>query len=255
MEAKLIVVGGKAQANEFPLSLPAIVGRSRAADLPLNHPLVSRQHCELFESGGNLMVRDLGSLNGTFIGQSRITNEVVLSPGGLLTIGSVTFKAVYDGVPAAEADGALDFMPAEEAAEAPAGNHEQAEAPAASEAGFDMDWLNDEPETDQAPPAETKQVKPSKAEPEEPENLGDADEEIVDTRTPDPAVAAEAIEDVERGEATSEEEEIAASAHAVEEEANEFAPAEAEAEKENAGENAGENEGDLDDFFRSLSEP
>ena len=61
----------------------------------LPHPLVSRNHCELFESDGKLMVRDLGSLNGTFVNNERIT-ESPLAPGELLTIGTVTFRAVYD---------------------------------------------------------------------------------------------------------------------------------------------------------------
>jgi hypothetical protein len=41
------------------------------------------------------MVRDLGSLNGTFINNQRIT-ESVIEPGELLTIGAVTFRAVYE---------------------------------------------------------------------------------------------------------------------------------------------------------------
>jgi predicted component of type VI protein secretion system len=61
----------------------------------LPHPLVSRQHCELYENGGQLMVRDLGSLNGTFVNNQRVT-ESPLPPGELLTIGTVTFRAVYD---------------------------------------------------------------------------------------------------------------------------------------------------------------
>ena len=64
----------------------------------LPHPLVSRQHCELFEANGQLMVRDLGSLNGTFVNNQRIT-ESPLPPGELLTIGTVTFRAMYDAHP------------------------------------------------------------------------------------------------------------------------------------------------------------
>jgi predicted component of type VI protein secretion system len=60
----------------------------------LPHPLVSRQHCELFETNGRLMVRDLGSLNGTFVNNERIS-EAALPPGELLTVGAVTFRAVY----------------------------------------------------------------------------------------------------------------------------------------------------------------
>jgi len=94
LEAKLIVVGGDAKVTEIKLKLPSIIGRGNSATLTLPHPLVSRRHCEIFESDGKLMVRDLGSLNGTFVGSELIT-EAVLPPGELLTIGTVTFRAVY----------------------------------------------------------------------------------------------------------------------------------------------------------------
>lgn len=96
MNAKLVVVSGETQSSEYPLALPAIIGRSRQANLTLGHPLVSRKHCELFETAGVLMVRDLGSLNGTFVGQTRINDEAALATGGLLTVGPVTFQAVYE---------------------------------------------------------------------------------------------------------------------------------------------------------------
>jgi predicted component of type VI protein secretion system len=95
MNVKLVVVGGDAKAAEIKLRLPTIVGRGRDASLTLPHPLVSRQHCEIFEADGQLVVRDLGSLNGTYINNKRIT-ESVLPPGELLTIGTVTFRAVYE---------------------------------------------------------------------------------------------------------------------------------------------------------------
>jgi pSer/pThr/pTyr-binding forkhead associated (FHA) protein len=95
MEAKLVVVGGDAKAAEIQLKLPTIIGRGRGASLTLPHPLVSRQHCEIFETNGQLMVRDLGSLNGTFVNNERVT-EAGLPSGELLTIGTVTFRAVYE---------------------------------------------------------------------------------------------------------------------------------------------------------------
>lgn len=94
MEAKLIVVGGDAKTTEIDLKLPTIIGRGRGATLTLPHPLVSRQHCEIYEVEGKLYVRDLGSLNGTFVGNEPIT-EAELPPGELLTIGAVTFRAIY----------------------------------------------------------------------------------------------------------------------------------------------------------------
>ncbi len=95
MEAKLIVVGGKASKREVSLKLPTTIGRSRQADLTVAHPMVSRQHCELYEEDGVLKLRDLGSLNGTFIDGQRIS-EACLRPDAQFTVGPLTFCAKYE---------------------------------------------------------------------------------------------------------------------------------------------------------------
>ena len=96
MNAKLVVIGGEVQSRQYDLSLPTVIGRSRSTDLRLGHPLVSRQHCEVFEADGLLMVRDLGSLNGTYVGETRIAEQAMpVKPGELLTVGPVTFRAEY----------------------------------------------------------------------------------------------------------------------------------------------------------------
>jgi len=94
MQVKLIVVGGDVRPSEIDLELPAVLGRGRDARISLPQGLVSRRHCELFESEGMLRVRDLGSLNGTFVGSQRI-EDAELPAGDLLTVGTVTFRAVY----------------------------------------------------------------------------------------------------------------------------------------------------------------
>jgi len=98
MDAKLVIVGGKANKTQVSLKLPSIVGRSREADLTIAHPMVSRQHCEIYEDNGLLMVRDLGSLNGTFVRQQRITQAVPVYPNDELTVGPLTFRAEYEYV-------------------------------------------------------------------------------------------------------------------------------------------------------------
>lgn len=91
----LEVVGGDAGSSEIQLSLPATIGRGRESSVSLSHPLVSRKHCEIIESQGRVLVRDLESLNGTFVGSDRI-DEAVLHSGDLLTVGTVTFRALYE---------------------------------------------------------------------------------------------------------------------------------------------------------------
>jgi hypothetical protein len=94
VEAKLVVVGGEAKTGEIKLKLPAVVGRSHDADVRLSHLLVSRRHCEISERDGLLHIKDLGSLNGTYIADNRV-EEATLHPDELITIGPVTFRAVY----------------------------------------------------------------------------------------------------------------------------------------------------------------
>ncbi|MCE5267415.1 MAG: FHA domain-containing protein [Planctomycetaceae bacterium] len=105
MDAKLVVVGGKASKGSIPLKLPTVIGRSRDATLKLAHPMISRQHCEIYEAGGLLMIRDLGSLNGTVVGGERI-KVAPLPPEGEFSVGPLTFRAEY------QYDGDLSALPA-----------------------------------------------------------------------------------------------------------------------------------------------
>jgi predicted component of type VI protein secretion system len=115
MDAKLIVVGGKASKGTVSLKPPTIVGRSREAGLTVAHPMISRRHAEIYETDGLLMIRDLGSLNGTRIDGRRI-KEAPLPPEAEFTIGPLTFRAQY------EYKGDLSKLPAPVFVEEPHGD-------------------------------------------------------------------------------------------------------------------------------------
>ena len=74
-------------------SLPAILGRDEKDDVRLTDPWISHSHCELFQQGGLLVVRDLDSKNGVFMHGVRIREAEVL-PGDCLTLGrtEITFR-------------------------------------------------------------------------------------------------------------------------------------------------------------------
>ena len=110
MQAQLIVVGGKADKAEIMLELPAVVGRSPESGLNIAHPMISRQHCEIFEVDGLVMIRDLDSLNGTLVAGRRIT-EVPLPPESEFTLGPLTFRVAYPY------EGDLGKLPSSEFAE------------------------------------------------------------------------------------------------------------------------------------------
>ena len=105
MNVKLLVILGKTVKREVALRLPAVVGRSRNADVTVTHPLISRRHCEISEDHGLLMLRDLASLNGTMIGGRSIVRAPLL-PDAEFTIGPLTFRVLY------KYDGDYESVPA-----------------------------------------------------------------------------------------------------------------------------------------------
>lgn len=65
------------------------IGRSFPADVVLDNRGVSRNHCEVALSDGDLLVTDLDSTNGTFVDDERIFGTVELPVGSVLRVGGV----------------------------------------------------------------------------------------------------------------------------------------------------------------------
>ena len=75
--ASLAVLSGPEQGKMIPLDRPRmVIGRSDA-EIILEDPEISRRHAVLEIYGDRLVVRDLNSTNGTFIGDRKITAEQV----------------------------------------------------------------------------------------------------------------------------------------------------------------------------------
>ncbi len=68
-----------------------LVGRSEEADLKLDHKSVSKLHCVLVRTSQGLMVRDLGSTNGTRINGQRVRRGALLNED-LLNLAYFTFR-------------------------------------------------------------------------------------------------------------------------------------------------------------------
>jgi hypothetical protein len=63
------------------------VGRGPGNDLMLMDPMISWNHAVLWVEGNQLWVRDLGSTNGTWIQDRRVTTATVLEPGDRIRFG------------------------------------------------------------------------------------------------------------------------------------------------------------------------
>ena len=67
------------------------IGRKPGNDIVLADEKTSGVHCEIAPEGDRLVLKDLGSTNGTFLDGKRIT-EMVLTPGDVVTIGRLRVK-------------------------------------------------------------------------------------------------------------------------------------------------------------------
>lgn len=63
------------------------IGRSATNRIVLQDDACSRNHCEVFHSGGEWKVRDLGSRNGTNINGHRVSGDTTIESGDVIGIG------------------------------------------------------------------------------------------------------------------------------------------------------------------------
>ena len=69
--------GGRAGESFDAIGDRALIGRSSECDVFLDDVTVSRRHAELVRDGAAYTIRDLGSLNGTFVNRRRIESIVL----------------------------------------------------------------------------------------------------------------------------------------------------------------------------------
>jgi pSer/pThr/pTyr-binding forkhead associated (FHA) protein len=93
MELKLIVLAGAKQGLEIPLKKDKfLIGRAKECSLRAGSEAISRRHCAIVRKGDRFTVRDLGSRNGTYVNDVRITEEVPLEEGNELRVGPLEFR-------------------------------------------------------------------------------------------------------------------------------------------------------------------
>jgi EAL domain-containing protein (putative c-di-GMP-specific phosphodiesterase class I) len=73
-------------------AFPALVGRETGLAVTLHSNNVSRQHAELLQQAGQLLIRDLGSTNGTFVNHEPVTDCRPLSSGDVVRFADIEFR-------------------------------------------------------------------------------------------------------------------------------------------------------------------
>ena len=96
MEARLVPIG-----DAPPVALTrdlTLVGRTAACDVRFAHKSVSKLHCMLVKTDGLVLLRDLGSTNGTRVNGTRVRRAALL-PNDFLAIAGFRYQLTFDGVP------------------------------------------------------------------------------------------------------------------------------------------------------------
>ena len=95
--ALLVVQRGPSAGSRFLLDTDVVTaGRHPESEIFLDDVTVSRRHAEFRRGPDGFRVRDVGSLNGTYVNRDRI-DEVVLTGGDEVQIGK--FRLVYFASP------------------------------------------------------------------------------------------------------------------------------------------------------------
>jgi pSer/pThr/pTyr-binding forkhead associated (FHA) protein len=73
-----------------------VIGRGDQANLRLPDVGISRRHARIDFDGGQVVLTDLGSTNGTSVNGQRVS-AVALNPGDMVQLGTTTLTFRVDG--------------------------------------------------------------------------------------------------------------------------------------------------------------
>ena len=92
--AGFVVTDGPIAGSKYLLDAgTSTLGRHPESTIFFDDITVSRRHAEVTLSANEAKVKDVGSLNGTYLNQRQINSSQQLAPGDVLQIGK--FKLVY----------------------------------------------------------------------------------------------------------------------------------------------------------------
>jgi len=89
----LAMLVSRAQPQEsYPLAgASTAIGRDSGNQIRLQHGTISRQHAKITSEGGDYRLYDLGSANGTFVNDKKVSAPVTLAHGDIIRFGEVEF--------------------------------------------------------------------------------------------------------------------------------------------------------------------
>jgi len=91
----LVVIYGQEMGRRVRVTTePLVIGRSPKCEIQVDQESVSRNHCRIRFEGGEFLVRDLGSTNGTYVNDDLVHDEGRLRHGDQLKVGRTILKFI-----------------------------------------------------------------------------------------------------------------------------------------------------------------
>jgi len=87
------VVGGPMDGVTARVENELTIGRSPRSDLVLGlDPLVSMKHARIISDETGFWLEDLGSSNGTYVGENPIQDRIHVGPGTIIVVGATSVE-------------------------------------------------------------------------------------------------------------------------------------------------------------------
>jgi hypothetical protein len=83
--------------HPLPSGSQVMLGRGANCHVRLDGDLVSRTHAAIHVGGGEVVLHDLGSMNGTFVNDRRVQSPKTLEDGDQIRI--AFFKLIFESLP------------------------------------------------------------------------------------------------------------------------------------------------------------
>jgi pSer/pThr/pTyr-binding forkhead associated (FHA) protein len=102
---RLVIKAGPNPGQTFDLFKEVMsIGRESNNDITIKDTEISRNHARISRKGGAYLLEDLGSTNGTFVNQERLTAPYTLATGDEIGVGT-NVVATFEGPSAAAPSG------------------------------------------------------------------------------------------------------------------------------------------------------
>ena len=91
--SQLIVTEGTLAGTRIALTgKPILIGRANDSTLVLTDDYASTRHARISETNNVWYLEDLGSTNGTYVGQTKVTGPIPLEAGVVIRIGKTAME-------------------------------------------------------------------------------------------------------------------------------------------------------------------